>query len=84
MTQQEEHLVQFMTTKLTAHSEAEAQARNLLHEMTGELASELVALKVQVKDLRTLAGNQGLAIDHLGHCYKDSDDRIKALQRKAG
>ncbi len=65
MTDQEEHLIDHMTAKLTAHGEAESQARTLLQGMLGELATEVLAVKAQLSDLRALTGNQGLAIHHL-------------------
>lgn len=82
MTDQEEHLIDHMTAKLTAHGEAENQARTLLQAMLGELATEVLAVKAQLSDLRALTGNQGLAIHALDGKIIDVDYRVDELARK--
>jgi len=62
MTQQEDKLMERMTEKLLAHTGADSHARTVLQEMIGELATEVLAVKAQLSDLRILTGNQGLAI----------------------
>lgn len=65
MTQQQSHLADFITARLTEHTEQNGLARSLVHEIVSELATEIIALQAQLADLRTLTGNQGLAIHSL-------------------
>lgn len=81
MTVNEEHLVDHMTTKLIAQAEADSHARLLLQEMIGELATEILATKAQISDLRVMQRNQGLAIDHHSQCLREHSEQLVELQR---
>ena len=65
MTETGKDLAQHMTDSMAARNNAETEAEVALQRMLGDLAAELMALQSQVRDLRSLTGNQGLAIHHL-------------------